>query len=582
MNQSSKSKDYQVLARKYRPSKLSELIGQDVLVRTLTHAIEGKRIPHAFIMTGIRGVGKTSTARIIARSLICSGADGAQENPTIDPCGECENCRAVAEDRHVDILELDAASRTGVGDIREIIESVNYKPVMARYKIYIIDEVHMLSKSAFNALLKTLEEPPEHTKFIFATTEIRKVPVTILSRCMRFDLPRVDSEILQKHLAYICDQESAKVDPGALAVIANAAEGSVRDALSLLDQAISMGDEDVFVSHDDVHHMLGIADRSQLFSLFEHVSKGEVKEAIQQLRTLYHSGADPIMVLQDLLELSHFITQCKIVPGKHDDPATPEAERLQARAMADDLSIPFLTRVWQMLIKGISEAKVAPHSLQAAEMILIRIAYASNLPSPGDLVRDLKKGQSDAATMRNPANKEPQRSVASGEVAEASGHTEAIKNNLEAKPSEKVVESQPSPQSFEELVALFEQNGEVFINRYLQESSLIKFDAAAHRVEVRPAPSCPADFIGQVSRLLTEWTGKRWVAIVSNEKGAKPLRATAEDELESRIVAAKNDPMVLKALELFPGSEIVSVLPLEEESESEYPHEATSAAQNGN
>ena len=378
---------YRVLARKYRPSRFAELIGQEAMVRTLTNAIASGRIAHAFILSGVRGVGKTTTARIIARALNCIGPDG-KGGPTISPCGVCEPCRAIAEDRHVDVLEMDAASRTGVDDIRELTEGVRYRPVSARYKIYIIDEVHMLSKNAFNALLKTLEEPPPDVKFIFATTEIQKLPLTVLSRCQRFSLRRVPVELLAEHYARIAKEEGVTAEPAAIALIARAADGSVRDGLSILDQAIALSGDKIGVAQ--VRDMLGVADRGLVFDLLETALRGDAAGALHQMAALYEGGADPVIVLQDLLELVHFLTRLKLTPTAGEGDAALEGERARGLALAGQLAIPALARGWQMILKGISEAQAAPSPIEAAEMVLVRLAYVADLPSPAELARSLE------------------------------------------------------------------------------------------------------------------------------------------------------------------------------------------------
>lgn len=381
--------EYRVLARKYRPQTFDDLMGQDALVRTLSNAFEQNRVHHAFVLTGVRGVGKTTTARIIAKGLNCLGADG-QGGPTMRPCGVCDNCRAIAEDRHVDVLEMDAASHTGVDDIRELIENVRYRPVAGRYKVYIVDEVHMLSKNAFNALLKTLEEPPEHAKFIFATTEIRKVPITVLSRCQRFDLRRIDVALLVDLFERVCRSEGVEAEDEALRLIARAADGSARDGLSILDQAIALASGPVTV--EGVRDMLGLVDRVRIYDLFEAVMGGRIGEGLSVLADLYDGGADPVVVIQDLMELTHGITRMKAAPQAAGANDLGEAERDRGRALAETLAVPALTRSWQMLAKGLGEVQTAPVPISAAEMVLIRIAHSADMPDPADLVRMLTEG----------------------------------------------------------------------------------------------------------------------------------------------------------------------------------------------
>ena len=371
---------YRVLARKYRPATFADLIGQDAMVRTVSNAFETARIPQAWILTGVRGVGKTTTARILARALNYELPDGSVTAPTVNMPVIGVHCQAIMESRHLDVIEMDAASHNGVDDVRQINDAIRYAPVSARYKVYILDEVHMLSPQAFNALLKTLEEPPPHAKFIFATTEIRKVPVTILSRCQRFDLRRIDAGLLVKHLAAIAAREGIEVEAEALALIARAAEGSVRDSLSLLDQAIAHAAGPVSSQH--VRAMLGLADRARVIDLFERTMRGDIAGALAELRAQYEIGADPLVVLTDLAEFTHFVTRVKIVPTVANDPALIEAERTRGRAFAERLSMRVLSRTWQMLLKGIAEVADAGRPLAAAEMVLVRIAYAADLPTP--------------------------------------------------------------------------------------------------------------------------------------------------------------------------------------------------------
>lgn len=378
---------YVALARKYRPQKFEDLLGQDALVQTLTNAIQNNRLHHAYILTGIRGVGKTTTARLIARAINCIGADG-QGGPTIHPCGECENCRAIAEDRHIDVIELDAASKTGVDDMREILDGVRYKPVSARYKVYIIDEVHMLSKSAFNALLKTLEEPPAHVKFIFATTEIRKVPVTILSRCQRFDLERLSIETLMTLFRKVLQAENVHFEDEALRLVARAADGSARDGLSMLDQAIVLGNGEVAVNA--VKNMLGLADRQQTFALYEKLLEGDIAATLQLLEQQYTNGATPMLILQDMIDITHLLAKVIILPDFVNDASVSENDREMCKKLSA-VPISILSKIWQMLIKGLSEIQYANIQIDALEMILMRIAYSASLPSPADLLKELKK-----------------------------------------------------------------------------------------------------------------------------------------------------------------------------------------------
>ena len=543
---------YRVLARKYRPATFAELIGQEAMVRTLTNAIATGRVAHAFILTGVRGVGKTTTARILARALNCVGPDG-KGGPTIAPCGVCEPCRAIAEDRHVDVMEMDAASRTGVDDIRELTDGVRYKPVSARYKIYIIDEVHMLSKNAFNALLKTLEEPPADVVFIFATTEIHKVPITVLSRCQRFSLRRVPVELLVEHYRRIAEAESVAAEPAAVALIARAADGSVRDGLSLLDQAIALGPGGI--AEGAVRDMLGIADRALVFDLLETVLRGEAGEALQRMGALYDGGADPLMVLQDLLELAHFLTRLKLVPAAGQDDPALEGERQRGLALAQKLSLPVLARAWQMLLKGIGEVQTAPSPLQAAEMVLVRLAYVAELPAPADLVRKLERGEPGTAA---PAPRGP---VA---TAPASGARLSLSADAGAAPRLAVaVEPEaapllPQPQSFLEVVQLFDRHREAMLRAHLYAHvHLVQFEPG--RIELRPGAGAPRDLPNRLGQLLTEWTGARWIVAVSGEEGAPSLR----EQDEARELSLKNEaarhPLVRKVLEAFPGARIEAV-----------------------
>jgi DNA polymerase III subunit gamma/tau len=548
---------YRVLARKYRPQRFAELIGQEAMVRTLSNAIATGRIAHAFILTGVRGVGKTSTARILARALNCVGPDGTG-GPTIAPCGQCEPCRAIAEDRHVDVIEMDAASRTGVDDIRELTEGVRYRPVSARYKVYIIDEVHMLSKNAFNALLKTLEEPPPDIIFIFATTEIQKVPVTVLSRCQRFSLRRVPVEQLIAHYAAIAKAEGVAIEPMAVALIARAADGSVRDGLSLLDQAIALSGG-AAIGEAMVRDMLGIADRGLVFDLFETVLKGDAADALARLDRLYDGGADPILLLQDLLELAHFLTRLKLTPAAGEDDPTLAAARERGLPLARELGMPILTRTWQMLLKGIEEAQVAPSPREAAEMILVRLAYVADLPPPGDLVKALAEGRAPVP----PAAPRPPQPAGVGAPVTVNRGGQAVSARAlpQAEPDAGPHLAAP-PQSFRELLELFDARREAILRAHLYAHvHLVQFEVG--RIEFRLAAGAPRDLANRVAQKLTEWTGQRWLVGVANAGGEPTLREQEEARETSRRGEAARHPLVRAVLDAFPGARIEAVREVE-------------------
>jgi DNA polymerase III subunit gamma/tau len=534
------ARSYRVLARTYRPQRSSELIGQDALVRTLGNALRSGRVAHAFLLTGIRGVGKTTTARIIARALNCVGADGRGQ-PTPEPCGVCEPCVAIAEGRHVDVLEMDAATRTGIDDIREIVDSVRYAPSSARHKVYIIDEVHMLSEKAFNGLLKTLEEPPPQTIFIFATTEVRKVPVTVLSRCQRFDLRRVEDELLQRHLAEIAEREQVPVDPEALALIVRAAEGSVRDGLSLLDQAIALAAGDgAPITPAQVQAMLGLADRSRVLDLFEQVARGAIKEALDGLAELYALGSEPEAVLQDLLEISHWLTRIKVAPEAAERFGVAQQDVARGRALAEALSVPVLARAWQMLLKGLDDVRLAPSPLLAAEMVLVRLAYAADLPPPSELARR----------------------HAETAIAETTATT-ATRVSLEDAPALAAVpETSAAPASFAEAVALFERRGEPMLHGWLyQTAQLVHFEPG--RIELRPVPGAPPDLFGRAAAALGRWTGRPWlVALADDDRPAEPtLAAQAATARRRQLDAVADHPRIKPVLQHFPGAAVVDVRP---------------------
>jgi len=541
---------YRVLARKYRPQSFAEVIGQEALVRTLSNAIATGRIAHAFILTGVRGVGKTTTARIIARALNCVGPDGTG-GPTVTPCGVCDHCRAIAEDRHVDVIEMDAASRTGVDDIRDLTEGVRYRPVSARFKVYIIDEVHMLSKNAFNALLKTLEEPPPDVKFVFATTEVQKVPVTVLSRCQRFSLRRVPVDRLAQHYRTIAEAEGVEIAPGALALIARAADGSVRDGLSLLDQAIALANGPI--GEEAVRDMLGIADRGLVIDLFETVLRGDAAGALAQFDALYQGGADPLAVMQDLLDFCHFTTRLKLVPQAGADDPFEAGDRGRAAPLAARLSMPVLARAWQMLLKGIAEVQAAPAPAQAAEMVLVRLAYVADLPAPAELVQSLAGMPQPAAAATVPAAPPP-RPVA----MTPGGPPVPLAPPPDPAPAPVAVGLDPMPQSFPEVVALFEAHREaVTVSQLRAQLHLVAFEPG--RIEFRPAEGAPRDLASRLSQCLSEWTGTRWVVAVSQAEGAPTLQQADDAREAERRSEVAAHPLVRAALETFPGATIAAV-----------------------
>ncbi|MCK5424298.1 MAG: DNA polymerase III subunit gamma/tau [Emcibacter sp.] len=561
--------NYRVLARKYRPSNFDELIGQGAMVRTLSNAIETGRLAHAFILTGVRGVGKTTTARIIAKALNCIGLDG-KGGPTISPCGKCENCIAIAESRHVDVMEMDAASRTGVDDIREIIEGVRYSSVSARFKIYIIDEVHMLSRNAFNALLKTLEEPPEHVKFIFATTEIRKVPVTVLSRCQRFDLRRISIEQLSSHFAKLSELEKCEIDDKALAMISRAAEGSVRDGLSLLDQAFAHGAGKV--TEQQVRDMLGLADRTQVLDLYKAIMKGETADALTQLRNQYNHGADPEVILSDMLELTHWLTRLKVVPDAGEDIVTSEAERKEGLAMATALSMPILTRTWQMLLKGLDEVKLAPSPMSAAEMVLVRMTYAAKLPTPGDMIKQLKnspQGENQGAAQKSEqtSSQKPTQNSQSPQASD-NGSAPTAFHVIQTKGQARILAQdvfpsedqkyEPSPNSFEEFVALFESHNEASIAFQLNDNAHLE-SFAPGRLDIRLKEQAPKNLTGKMIELLKQWTGKSWIISLTMAQGDDTLFEQNEESARQLRERLMKNPLIKAVLDQFPGAAISDI-----------------------
>ena len=578
MNDITTTASYRVLARKYRPSTFADLIGQDAMVRTISNGFEAGRIPQAWVLTGVRGVGKTTTARILARALNYELPDGSVTGPTVTMPVLGIHCQAIMESRHLDVIEMDAASHNSVEDVRAINEAIRYAPVSARYKVYILDEVHMLSGAAFNALLKTLEEPPPHAKFVFATTEIRKVPITVLSRCQRFDLRRVDAALLVKHLQGIAEKEAITAEPEALALIARAAEGSVRDALSLFDQAIAHAGAELGagkakviagpVRAEDVRQMLGLADRTKIIDLFEALMRADLARALQEVRDQYDTGADPAMVLGDLAEFTHFVTRVKVVPALADDVSLTETERTRGRAFAAKLSMRVLARTWQMLLKGIEEVAAAGRPLAAAEMILVRIAYAADLPTPDEVIRSLGEGTrgngagAGATTPGAPSSPRPDlRSEAPRADVPRGATRAALATAAPAEmPAHASAASAPTRalQSFADLVALAGEKRDLAIKSALERDvRLVRFEDS--RLEIGLEGSAPKSLTGELSKKLSDWTGRRWMVIVSAEPGQPTLYAQAQMRKAELKDDVRGDPLVQAVLQRFPGAEIVDV-----------------------
>ena len=575
---------YRVLARKYRPSNFDDLIGQEPMVRTLSNAFSIGRIAQGYMLTGVRGVGKTTTARILARALNYE-IPGEIDRPTIDMKTLGVHCKAIMEGRHVDVIEMDAASHTSINDIREIIEAVRYKPVSARMKVYIIDEVHMLSTQAFNGLLKTLEEPPEHVKFIFATTEIRKVPITILSRCQRFDLRRIEADVLVRHLRKISNAEGVDIDEEALRLVARAAEGSVRDSLSLLDQAIAHGEGRI--EADQVREMLGLADRARVIDLFEHVMKGDATSALAEIRAQWDVGADPVVVVGDLAEFVHFVTRLKLVPEAANEASVSEAERTRGLAFAQGLSLRVLSRAWQMLLKGYDEVKTAPKALPAAEMLLVRLAYAADLPTPDEALKMLREGGSTPAAAPTPRSPSaPPSGALSFATAQGAALDTMPRPNgepsarlatappSESRPGPRLVASQPEPTqtpspspaprngprlaNLADVAALAAEKRDIRLKMAV-ERQLRPVGFQPGRIDVSLTPDAHFDLPTELSRKLSDWTGDRWIVAVSRDQGGTTLAEEREARRTQLVSDARADPLVAAVLKRFPGAEIVDV-----------------------
>jgi DNA polymerase-3 subunit gamma/tau len=580
---------YRVLARKYRPSSFDDLIGQDAMVRTLSNAFDLDRIHQAYILTGVRGVGKTTTARILARAfnyeLPAAAGRPAVSRPTIHMSEIGIHCQAIIESRHVDVIEMDAASHTGIDDVREIIEGARYRPVMARTKVYVIDEVHMLSKPAFNGLLKTLEEPPDHVKFVFATTEIEKVPVTVRSRCQRFDLRRIDPGALVAFLRGICAKEGVAIEEDALALIARAAEGSARDALSLLDQAIAHGSSAGRgpISAGDLRALLGLADRGRIIDLFEAVMRGEMGLALGGLKDLCDGGADPGAVIVELAEFVHLVTRLKLAPEAVADAAITPDERTRGARFAATLSMPVLTRAWQLLSKGLSEVKDSERPLAAADMVLVRLAYAADLPTPDEAVRKLAaltnnfsapgeggRSAGPAPPPAAPPGRPPESGTGQGRAAPrdfaapAFGAVAAFASRSgDAEPALRLA-------SFEEVVALAGRHRDIQLKLALERDvRLVRFEDGA--IEFSTAPGASPQLPQILMRRLQEWTGRRWIVAVARETGAPSLREAADEKTRQAMNGVRADPLVRRALEIFPGAEIVAVRVTEEAAAADAP-----------
>lgn len=570
------AKPYVVLARKYRPATFDDLIGQSAMVTTLRNAFASGRIAQGYMLTGVRGVGKTTTARILARALNYE-APGI-DKPTIDMPGLGVHCKDIMEGRHPDVFEMDAASNTGIDNIREIIESAQYTPLVARTKVFIIDEVHMLSKGAFNALLKTLEEPPEHVRFIFATTEIRKVPVTVLSRCQRFDLRRVEQPVLAAHFKKIAENEQAKADDDSLALIARAAEGSVRDGLSILDQAIAMGEGHVTALK--VRDMLGLADRARIFDLAEQLFKGDAATALASLAALHHDGAEAAQIISDLAEAVHIVARIKAVGEDPAGEALSVEEKRRGTALSAQLSMPYLSRAWQMLLKGIEETARAPNPLAAAEMVLIRLAYTADLPTPDELIRTLGGGTISArlpanatprldtpGETRGPLNIAPQPATAAalglddGELFDALDDGGEFGGLDEDEPA--VASSHGfgrELRSFADVIALVGEKRDAMLKLHLEDHvSLVKFDGMAGSIDIFLMPGAPPEIANDLREKLNAWTGKRWVVVLSKTAGATPIGVVRREREAAELEALKAHPAVRAVLEAFPGAKIADV-----------------------
>ncbi len=563
-----------VLARKYRPQVFADLIGQEALVKTITNAIATNRLAHAYMLTGIRGVGKTSSARIIAKGLNCIGEDG-QGKMTPNPCGKCRHCLDIAADSHIDVIEIDAASNTGVDNVREIIEGAKYNPVSARFKIYIIDEVHMLSKQAFNALLKTLEEPPARIKFIFATTEIRKVPITILSRCQRFDLRRLDEGLLSDHLGKITASEGAKAEEEALHLIARAGDGSVRDSLSLLDQAITQFNGDIKTAN--IRDMLGLADRTGLFDLYEAIMAGQVAEALNLLDNQYNQGADPLVITQDMMDLTHWLTRVKIIPELANDLTVPESERVRGKKMAEALSMASLTGVWQMLLKGILEVKGADNALKTLEMLVVRLAYAADLPSPAQMIEDIKKNSNvidvrPAPTVLAGQSVPVVQSMPVGQVAQP--QMPSVMGFQETAPVVQASVPSVSIKSIADMVKLAREKREMLL-AFNIENHVRPIDMTDGKLVCSFTDTAPDKLSFDLTKFLTANTGINWVIETRLDGGTKTQSEVKEEKKNQQLNELKQHPVVGSVLNAFKGAKIEKLVPVKKMDFADEPADTT-------
>ena len=559
MTDNLEKQEYRVLARKYRPQKFGDLVGQEILVRTLTNSINQNRIAHAYLLTGVRGIGKTTTARLIAMSLNCE----SRKNTTCEPCGDCSSCISVREDRNLDVIEMDAASKTGVDDIREIIDNVKYKPLSSKYKIFIIDEVHMLSKNAFNALLKTLEEPPSHVKFIFATTEAKKIPITIISRCQRFDLHRIDKVKLTKHLLFVADKEKIIINSNAIALLVRSADGSMRDGLSLLDQAIVNETENI--NADSIIKMLGLADRGNIFDLMEAIFQGNIVSALEIYNRVYKSGADIVMIFDEMLNVVHFITQIKISPALKDDINIPELERIRGLEISEKISMQSLGMIWQVLFKGFEELQTGYHLFQHGEMILIRLIYLYNGPSPDDLIKKIESANYEdidgVKSIESPVINENIKPILNKKIESI------LDKNTHSKTIETTVQDTPlgvlKITSYRHFVDLFYQKREGMLHTYLYNNAkIISFKEGEVIININSIVD--PHFARTIAKLVSKWTGRIWQISSSTSNIGQTLYEQDLIQQQKQIEKMKNDPEIKAILTNFPDIKIHSITNISE------------------